>query len=169
MGNKTIHGLIYNALKLFMEMNQKLFDECTQQYKAERLKEKEKARQRLEAWGKVENIARKNPDVEEVAKMLNNVSLINSRLPTSTEENEDGVVQETQAVAANGVPNFTVSAAAIEANKKSAAEKPLLRRKSELPTDIFTQKALENHQRKDEYLSTPPDTNTADTTSSNSA
>ncbi|KAJ8309430.1 hypothetical protein KUTeg_014304 [Tegillarca granosa] len=34
--NKTIHGLIYNALKLFMEMNQKLFDDCTQQYKAER-------------------------------------------------------------------------------------------------------------------------------------
>lgn len=32
--NKTIHGLIYNALKLFMEMNQKLFDECTQKYKA---------------------------------------------------------------------------------------------------------------------------------------
>jgi serine/threonine-protein phosphatase 2A regulatory subunit B' len=82
--NKTIHGLIYNALKLFMEMNQKLFDECTQQYKAERLKEKEKARQRLEAWGKVENIARKNPDVEEVAKMLNNVSLINSRLRLAT-------------------------------------------------------------------------------------
>uniref|UniRef100_A0A8C0EHH5 Protein phosphatase 2 regulatory subunit B'delta n=1 Tax=Bubo bubo TaxID=30461 RepID=A0A8C0EHH5_BUBBB len=34
--NKTIHGLIYNALKLFMEMNQKLFDDCTQQYKAEK-------------------------------------------------------------------------------------------------------------------------------------
>ena len=32
--SQTIHGLIYNALKLFMEMNQKLFDECTQQYKA---------------------------------------------------------------------------------------------------------------------------------------
>ena len=32
---QTIHGLIYNALKLFMEMNQKLFDECTQQYKVE--------------------------------------------------------------------------------------------------------------------------------------
>uniref|UniRef100_A0A8B9NH63 Serine/threonine protein phosphatase 2A regulatory subunit n=1 Tax=Accipiter nisus TaxID=211598 RepID=A0A8B9NH63_9AVES len=36
--NKTIHGLIYNALKLFMEMNQKLFDDCTQQYKAEKQK-----------------------------------------------------------------------------------------------------------------------------------
>lgn len=33
---RTIHGLIYNALKLFMEMNQKLFDDCTQQYKAEK-------------------------------------------------------------------------------------------------------------------------------------
>ena len=34
--NKTIHGLIYNALKLFMEMNQILFDECVQTYKQER-------------------------------------------------------------------------------------------------------------------------------------
>lgn len=37
-GHRTIHGLIYNALKLFMEMNQKLFDDCTQQYKAEKQK-----------------------------------------------------------------------------------------------------------------------------------
>uniref|UniRef100_A0A668ABF2 Serine/threonine protein phosphatase 2A regulatory subunit n=1 Tax=Myripristis murdjan TaxID=586833 RepID=A0A668ABF2_9TELE len=36
--NKTIHGLIYNALKLFMEMNQKLFDDCTQQFRAEKNK-----------------------------------------------------------------------------------------------------------------------------------
>ena len=33
---RTIHGLIYNALKLFMEMNQKLFDDCTQNFKRER-------------------------------------------------------------------------------------------------------------------------------------
>merc|ERR1711894_651259 len=45
--NKTIHGLIYNALKLFMEMNQRLFDECTQQYKAEQKREKERAKQRI--------------------------------------------------------------------------------------------------------------------------
>ena len=35
---QTIHGLIYNALKLFMEMNQKLFDECTQQFKVEQVR-----------------------------------------------------------------------------------------------------------------------------------
>lgn len=34
--NKTIHGLIYNALKLFMEMNQKLFDECNTKFKEDR-------------------------------------------------------------------------------------------------------------------------------------
>ena len=30
--SRTIHGLIYNALKIFMEMNQKLFDECNVKY-----------------------------------------------------------------------------------------------------------------------------------------
>uniref|UniRef100_A0A3B4GSG9 Protein phosphatase 2 regulatory subunit B'gamma n=1 Tax=Pundamilia nyererei TaxID=303518 RepID=A0A3B4GSG9_9CICH len=54
--NKTIHGLIYNALKLFMEMNQKLFDDCTQQEKA-------KSKEREEAWLKIENLAKSNPQV----------------------------------------------------------------------------------------------------------
>ena len=56
--------MIYNALKLFMEMNQKLFDECTQQYKLEQKKEKEKAKKRLEAWKKLDELARNNPDME---------------------------------------------------------------------------------------------------------
>ncbi|XP_072486314.1 serine/threonine-protein phosphatase 2A 56 kDa regulatory subunit gamma isoform isoform X2 [Notamacropus eugenii] len=59
--NKTIHGLIYNALKLFMEMNQKLFDDCTQQFKAEKMKEKLKLKEREEAWVKIENLAKSNP------------------------------------------------------------------------------------------------------------
>ena len=33
--HRTIHGLIYNALKIFMEINQSLFDECNQKYKAD--------------------------------------------------------------------------------------------------------------------------------------
>merc|ERR1712142_997557 len=39
--NNTIQGLIYNALKLSMDMNQRLFDECVQKYEAQRQKEKE--------------------------------------------------------------------------------------------------------------------------------
>uniref|UniRef100_A0A671T4D1 Serine/threonine protein phosphatase 2A regulatory subunit n=1 Tax=Sinocyclocheilus anshuiensis TaxID=1608454 RepID=A0A671T4D1_9TELE len=61
--NKTIHGLIYNALKLFMEMNQKLFDDCTQQFRAEKNKEKAKLKEREEAWMKIESLAKSNPQV----------------------------------------------------------------------------------------------------------
>ena len=106
-----------------MEMNQKLFDECTQQYKvktlleiivntflvkAERLKEKEKVKARADAWNRVEGkgeyckeppfpkvisilssiisitvpswksiaTARENPDVDQVAIMLDKVWMI---------------------------------------------------------------------------------------------
>uniref|UniRef100_A0A4W4G1E5 Serine/threonine protein phosphatase 2A regulatory subunit n=1 Tax=Electrophorus electricus TaxID=8005 RepID=A0A4W4G1E5_ELEEL len=64
--NKTIHGLIYNALKLFMEMNQKLFDDCTQQYKAEKQKEKYKLKEREEIWHKIEELAKQNPQITKV-------------------------------------------------------------------------------------------------------
>ena len=60
---RTIHGLIYNALKLFMEMNQKLFDDCSQKYKAERQKEKEKMKEREDFWYKIESCAKQNPKV----------------------------------------------------------------------------------------------------------
>lgn len=59
--SRTIHGLIYNALKLFMEINQKLFDECTQNYKKERLRERELLNKRENIWTKLEEIASTNP------------------------------------------------------------------------------------------------------------
>ncbi|XP_072845027.2 serine/threonine-protein phosphatase 2A 56 kDa regulatory subunit delta isoform isoform X4 [Pogona vitticeps] len=98
--NKTIHGLIYNALKLFMEMNQKLFDDCTQQYKAEKQKGRFRLKEREEMWHKIEELARQNP------QML----------------------------------------------KDMKKEKVLLRRKSELPQDVYTIKALEAHKRAEEFL-----------------
>jgi len=154
--NKTIHGLIYNALKLFMEMNQKLFDECTQQYKAERMKEKERLKQRLDAWNKVETIARANPDVDQVAKMLDNVSLLNSGLPDADMDFEDEATEKEPKTngANNGGNNINLATVNIQEAKKNL-DKPLLRRKSDLPTDILTQKSLETYQRADEYLTTP--------------
>ncbi|XP_031625807.1 serine/threonine-protein phosphatase 2A 56 kDa regulatory subunit delta isoform isoform X2 [Contarinia nasturtii] len=60
--NKTIHGLIYNALKLFMEMNQKLFDECNTNFKQEREMENEKLSHREVVWQHVENLAKTKTD-----------------------------------------------------------------------------------------------------------
>ena len=46
-----------------MEMNHKLFDECSQKYKLEKQKEKDKLRDRDAAWMKIESKARQNPNV----------------------------------------------------------------------------------------------------------
>ncbi|ORY27459.1 protein phosphatase PP2A0 B subunit gamma isoform [Naematelia encephala] len=48
--NRTIHGMVYNALKLFMEINPELFDQCQNSYKAQRRAESEKAIQRYDEW-----------------------------------------------------------------------------------------------------------------------
>ncbi|XP_026684615.1 serine/threonine-protein phosphatase 2A 56 kDa regulatory subunit epsilon isoform-like [Diaphorina citri] len=48
--NQTIVALVYNVLKTFMEMNSRLFDELTANYKAERQKEKKKEKERDELW-----------------------------------------------------------------------------------------------------------------------
>uniref|UniRef100_A0A182JUI9 Zinc finger protein Xfin n=1 Tax=Anopheles christyi TaxID=43041 RepID=A0A182JUI9_9DIPT len=58
--NKTIHGLIYNAIKLFMEMNQLLFDECNRKYQAEQETEQEKLAQRDALWQQMEDLAALN-------------------------------------------------------------------------------------------------------------
>ena len=164
--NKTIHGLIYNALKLFMEMNQKLFDECTQQYKIEQKKDKEKQKQRLEAWEKLESLAMKNPDTREIMTNLKRppgdlvgedqlANLIRGMKLDQGNENEvDGLAAR---IKEEGMIDYGTPADKAKKNE----DKPLLRRKSELPTDIYTQKALESHKRADEFLTTPPDINKA--------
>ncbi|RWS08391.1 serine/threonine-protein phosphatase 2A 56 kDa regulatory subunit epsilon-like isoform [Dinothrombium tinctorium] len=54
--NQTIIALVYNVLKTFMEVNSKLFDELTANYKAERQKEKKKEKERDELWRKLSEL-----------------------------------------------------------------------------------------------------------------
>merc|ERR1712061_617123 len=90
----------------FMEMNQKLFDECTQKYKAERLKDKERLKQRQDAWNKVEASARANPDVEQVAKMLDDVSLLTTGVSDpDTDDDAGGATVEKDTSKTNGNSN----------------------------------------------------------------
>ena len=59
-----------------------------------------------------------------------------------------------------GISSGSVNLNLAESKPLVNAEKPLLQRKSELPTDQYTQSALDSHKRADEYLTTPPpDTN----------
>ncbi|XP_055880561.1 serine/threonine-protein phosphatase 2A 56 kDa regulatory subunit epsilon isoform-like [Biomphalaria glabrata] len=54
--NQTIVALVYNVLKTFMEMNSKLFDELTANYKSERAKEKKREKDREELWKKLDRL-----------------------------------------------------------------------------------------------------------------
>ncbi|KAI8801527.1 phosphatase 2A regulatory B subunit-domain-containing protein [Cladochytrium replicatum] len=58
--NRTIHGLVYNALKLFMEISPKLFDECTNKYKQTRQLERKKQKEREDVWSKIDKMAQQN-------------------------------------------------------------------------------------------------------------
>ncbi|KAG9344798.1 hypothetical protein JZ751_010485 [Albula glossodonta] len=139
--NKTIHGLIYNALKLFMEMNQKLFDDCTQQFRAEKNKEKAKWKEREEAWVKIENLAKSNPQFL--------VYIDSSGLTSPVEMETDGPLIEDVAMLKK-----TVEEEATQLSREQRRERPLVRRKSELPQDIYTVKALETHRRAEDMLTT---------------
>ncbi|XP_039595044.1 serine/threonine-protein phosphatase 2A 56 kDa regulatory subunit delta isoform [Polypterus senegalus] len=137
--NKTIHGLIYNALKLFMEMNQKLFDDCTQQYKAEKQKEKYKLKEREEIWHKIEELAQQNPQFS----MYHETP---SLMPLYSMETETPTAEDIQLL------KKTVESEASQVIKEIKKDKVLMRRKSELPQDVYTIKALEAHKRAEEYL-----------------
>ncbi|XP_078672316.1 serine/threonine-protein phosphatase 2A 56 kDa regulatory subunit epsilon isoform-like isoform X5 [Branchiostoma floridae x Branchiostoma belcheri] len=73
--NQTIVALVYNVLKTFMEMNSKLFDELTANYKAERQKERKKEKEREELWKKLDGL--------EINATVNNKE-VKSVPPTST-------------------------------------------------------------------------------------
>ncbi|MEQ2243360.1 Serine/threonine-protein phosphatase 2A 56 kDa regulatory subunit gamma isoform, partial [Ilyodon furcidens] len=137
----TIHGLIYNALKLFMEMNQKLFDDCTQQFKAEKSKEKSKWKEREDAWLKIENLAKSNP------QFLVYIDPPGSGGPMDM-ETDVPLIEDVS------VLKKTVEEGATQILKEQRRERPLVRRKSELPKDISTVTALELHRRAEEMLTT---------------
>ncbi|XP_014061352.2 serine/threonine-protein phosphatase 2A 56 kDa regulatory subunit gamma isoform isoform X2 [Salmo salar] len=147
--NKTIHGLIYNALKLFMEMNQKLFDDCTQQFRTEKNKEKAKWKEREEAWVKIENLAKSNPQVSSKSNPQFLVYVDPSDLGSPMET--DGPMMEDV-----NILKKTIEEEATQLQRNERKERVLVRRKSELPQDISTVKALETHRRANDMV-TPHD------------
>uniref|UniRef100_W5NJ74 Serine/threonine protein phosphatase 2A regulatory subunit n=1 Tax=Lepisosteus oculatus TaxID=7918 RepID=W5NJ74_LEPOC len=158
--SRTIHGLIYNALKLFMEMNQKLFDDCTQQYKAEKQKEKYKLKEREEIWHKIEELAHQNPQSAKIYPSMTSrcvtgfhpqdefmmYSESSALMPLYSMETETPTAEDIQLL------KKTVETEATQVTKDMKKDKVLMRRKSELPQDVYTIKALEAHKRAEEYL-----------------
>lgn len=150
--NKTIHGLIYNALKLFMEMNQKLFDECAKKYKEDSLREKEKLKERENAWKKIAQLAISNSKCLAVYDLN---PKLQAALPNLAEVGSNYIINN------NNIDVDTVDSELLSkqlkntefSDKCSEPTKTSLRRKSHLPQDASTYRALQHHQRAEEYLS----------------
>lgn len=143
--NKTIHGLIYNALKLFMEMNQRLFDECTVRYKDERQRERQKLKEREESWLALEAQAIQN------AEKMKAHTTINSSHPHNTpfDNDEADDVCDTEALIDN-IKNLPEKGTSDDTDViDTTVQRDLTRRKSFLPVDFETRKALlQHHQHK---------------------
>jgi len=86
--NQTIVALVYNVLKTFMEMNSRLFDDLTASYKAERLKERKREREREDLWKKLETLSINNARKEGISLELINHNMSNSVSSPASATNE---------------------------------------------------------------------------------
>eukprot|EP00800_Vazella_pourtalesii_P001478 TRINITY_DN11341_c0_g1_i1.p1 TRINITY_DN11341_c0_g1~~TRINITY_DN11341_c0_g1_i1.p1 ORF type:complete len:643 (+),score=166.26 TRINITY_DN11341_c0_g1_i1:703-2631(+) len=127
--NKTISGLVYNAMKLFMDMNQSLFDECNLMYKQNKENEKNEMARKQRCWEQIIQAARKHPNAREFDNILSNLS-------TQLEQDQATMIQ-------------LVDAKDIEQGQTKVRDKKLLadlkRRKSVLPQDNSVCDALTQH------------------------
>lgn len=90
--NAHINRLISNAAMVFMQMNSELFDDCLHMYEQDRgASEETKAKEREEAWKKVEKLASQNLELKE-RSLLNANNTAESATPvdgTKEELNKD--------------------------------------------------------------------------------
>lgn len=56
--NSTIHGMVYNAMKLFMEVNPSLFDECSHDYAEQQNNAESNQQARLSKWDQIDALAK---------------------------------------------------------------------------------------------------------------
>uniref|UniRef100_A0A7E4ZRT1 Serine/threonine protein phosphatase 2A regulatory subunit n=1 Tax=Panagrellus redivivus TaxID=6233 RepID=A0A7E4ZRT1_PANRE len=145
--NKTITGLVYNALKLFMEDNQKLFDTCTQNFNKQRELEKQTQALKQKKWTDLEQAARNNPYYDLVQKEFNGTDAGGLFSYNSTaDEDTNGDLKILPEVIKEKSVNFN--------SPEVAKERSLAQKKSEVPHDPRTDKALDEYRRHDKYLRT---------------
>ncbi|TNN36986.1 Serine/threonine-protein phosphatase 2A regulatory subunit gamma isoform [Liparis tanakae] len=102
-----------------MEMNQKLFDDCTQQFRAEKNKEKAKSKEREEAWIKIETLAKSNPQVSNAENHLTSPVAMETEGPLIEDVQTLKKTVEAAATQAGG-PDEPNSSLASEASRDAA-------------------------------------------------
>jgi len=176
--NRTIHGMVYNALKLFMEINPEMFDATLQQYKQRKIDEQQHAVDRYEQWQKVREMAIQNAggklpkgfreversppppptigddsDILELSMELNAVS-IDGEMPA--ELDESGIERVPMAD-----PGFDREYPQVGSEHSPVSQSPHVRRKSVLPVDPSVIRDLQAHRSLEDTIGIGPHTNGA--------
>ncbi|KAK4687624.1 serine/threonine-protein phosphatase 2A regulatory subunit B', partial [Tremellales sp. Uapishka_1] len=99
--NRTIHGMVYNALKLFMEINPELFEECQKNYKLVRKQDGEKAMVRYDEWTQLREQAIANFQETHPSSPLP-ASLADSPPPRPQPIEDEGLTDVSVDMTANG-------------------------------------------------------------------
>jgi serine/threonine-protein phosphatase 2A regulatory subunit B' len=90
---RTIHGMVYNAMKLFMEVNPQLFDDCSHDYAESQNNASERQQNRNARWEKLAKLAeaRQNGTVD--LKAPSQTSKVSSPMRT---DDSDPLSQDSQ-------------------------------------------------------------------------
>ncbi|KAF2455637.1 phosphatase 2A regulatory B subunit-domain-containing protein [Lineolata rhizophorae] len=68
--NRTIHGMVYNAMKLFMEVNPQLFDECSHEYTESQSTAEHRKQTRESKWDRLAELAKTRQNGRVESKMV---------------------------------------------------------------------------------------------------
>ncbi|PAV23885.1 phosphatase 2A regulatory B subunit [Pyrrhoderma noxium] len=171
--NRTIHGMVYNALKMFMEINPDLFEEAMQQFKQNRIAERQKRTKLYEDWLKLRDLAKKNADgklpegfddmfapppplpIDDIDIEHLSMDLSAASLDAEIAQDLDDSGIERVPMADPGLEN-TYGEAMNEFSPVTAnSQSPHVRRKSVLPVDPTVLRDLQAHRSLDDPRSPP--------------
>ncbi|CAE7216122.1 unnamed protein product [Rhizoctonia solani] len=175
--NRTIHGMVYNALKLFMEINPELFEQCVQNFKHDRQVEQQKAVDHYENWTHLLQRAAYNAPHHQLPARLQKVTYPSP--PPDLDDLDFGdpsvdlsaAAMEAELDAVAGDVSLNLSPNGVERTPQAdpgldggprAAEVPLspsattggphVRRKSVLPMDAGVMRDLQAHRSLDDTV-----------------
>ncbi|KAG8702846.1 hypothetical protein FRC09_004508 [Ceratobasidium sp. 395] len=175
--NRTIHGMVYNALKLFMEINPELFEQCVQNFKHDRQVEQQKLHDHYEHWNVLLERAAYNAPSHKLPTRLQKLTYpspppalddLDFGDPTvdlsaaAMEAELDAVAGDVSlSLGANGVERTPQADPGLESGQRPA-EVPLspsattggphVRRKSVLPMDAQVMRDLQAHRSLDDTV-----------------
>ncbi|KAI7820955.1 protein phosphatase 2A regulatory B subunit [Gamsiella multidivaricata] len=153
--NRTIHGLVFNALKLFMDATPKLFDECTSHYRQARQNDRKRLQDREETWQQLEHLAAEN------YANLSAQGAVSAPLPPSAEpvsvplepfDQGDAADEADEELLENGGAEQDLYSGDLQTFDNSGPVFHQFRRKSIIPVDETVLDELSRHRSLEEVL-----------------